>query len=293
MKLATATYDMTWLPDWQAYEAKITAWVSDAVKQGADLLMFPEYGANELAALEGEAAATSPQGSIDAIGKWLDPFEALFSKLAQAHGVHILAPSAPVREDQRVVNRAGFFAPDGKVGWQDKQIMTRWERDEWKIAPGGPLQVFDTTLGKIGILICYDSEFPLLGKALADAGAEVILVPSATEALEGYWRVRVGTMARALELQCVTAMASLTGGDPRLYAVEEDTGAGGIFGPMDRGFPADGVIALGAHDVPGWTLGEVDLQKVRDVRADGRVLNLSHWGEQRPRVEQVAKVTLR
>lgn len=293
MKLATSTYDMTWLPDWAAYEAKISAWVADAAGQGADLLMFPEYGAMELAALEGDTAAMSPQGSIDAVGKWLEPFEALFARLAQAHGVHILAPSAPVREDQRVVNRAGFFTPDGHVGWQDKQIMTRFERETWKIAPGGPLQLFDTALGRIGILICYDSEFPLLGKALADAGAELILIPSATEALEGYWRVRVGAMARALELQCVTAMASLTGGDPRLYAVEDDTGAGGIFGPMDRGFPPDGVIALGTHDAPGWTIGEIDLQKVRDVRADGRVLNLSHWEEQRPRVEQVSKVTLR
>ena len=293
MRLATSTYELSWVTTWPAYEAKITDWVSDAVSKGADLLLFPEYGAMELAALEGEAAAGSAEASTDAIGKWLPQMEALFARLAQTHGVHIVSPSAPVRVDQRVVNRAGLFTPDGKIGWQDKQIMTRFERDPWKIASGGPLNLFDTALGKIGILICYDSEFPLLGKALADAGAELILAPSCTEALEGYWRVRIGSMARALELQCVTAMASLTGGDERLYAVEEATGAGGIFGPPDKGFPSTGVIALGEHDVPGWTIADIDLQAVADVRADGGVLNLSHWEEQLPRVRQVAQVALR
>ena len=292
MKIATAAYELSWLESWDAYVAKIEAWVAEAAADGADLLVFPEYGAMELAGLEGETAAGTAQGSIDAVGKWLPAMEDLFGRLARLYGVFIVSPSAPMREDQRVVNRAGLFAPDGGVGWQDKQIMTRFERDEWRIAPGGPLQVFETALGKIGILICYDSEFPLLGKALADAGADLIVVPSCTEALAGYWRVRIGSMARALELQCVTVMSSLVGKEPRLYAVEENTGAGGIFGPPDLGFPACGVIAVGTHDAPGWTMAEVDLQTVADVRADGGVLNLTHWGEQSPRVVQVAQVVL-
>ncbi|MDQ2095917.1 carbon-nitrogen hydrolase family protein [Rhodalgimonas zhirmunskyi] len=288
MKIATAAYPPTWLDNWGAYEEKLSAWVSDAAEQGAELLVFPEYGAMELASLSGEQAAGSVQGSIEAVGEWLPKANALYATLAQEHGVHILSPSAPVRDGARTVNRTGLFTPDGKVGWQDKQIMTRFERDDWGVEGGGPLQIFDTTLGKIGVLICYDSEFPLLGKALADAGAEIILVPSATEAEEGYSRVRIGAMARALELQCVTVMASLVGEEPRLYAVEENRGRGGIFGPPDRGFPPSGVISEGVMDAPGWTYADVDLEAIRAVRADGRVLNLTHWAEQAPRVGQVS-----
>ena len=171
--------------------------------------------------------------------------------------------------------------------------MTRFEREEWGIAGAtggaGPLRVFDTDLGRIGILICYDSEFPLLARDLAERGVEILLVPSCTEALEGYWRVRIGAMARALEGQCVTVMASLVGKQPRLYAVEENTGAGGVFGPPDRGFPPTGVIAEGKLNRPGWTYATVDLAAVREVRADGHVLNLTHWPEQEAAVTRRAQ----
>jgi predicted amidohydrolase len=84
------------------------------------------------------------------------------------------------------VNRASFFGPEGPLGVQDKQVMTRFEREQWDVVPGGPLKVFDTRLGRIGVLICYDAEFPLLGRALMEAGVEILLVPSCTEALSGY-----------------------------------------------------------------------------------------------------------
>jgi len=129
----------------------------------------------------------------------------------------------------------------------------------------------------------------LLARDLAERGVEILLVPSCTEALEGYWRVRIGAMARALEGQCVTVMSSLVGKEPRLYAVEENTGAGGVFGPPDRGFPPTGVIAEGRLDRPGWTYADVDLGAVRDVRADGHVLNLAHWPEQSLAVSRKAQ----
>jgi predicted amidohydrolase len=161
---------------------------------------------------------------------------------------------------------------------QDKQIMTRFEREEWGVVAGGPLQLFDTALGKIGILICYDSEFPLLGRAVAEA--DLILVPSCTEALTGYSRVRIGSMARALENQCVTVMSSTVGACDWSEAVDENTGMGGIFGPPDTGFPPTGVIAEGVLNKPGWTYADVDLGQIAHVRADGVVLNRRHWDDQ-------------
>lgn len=280
MKIAAAAYPLDWFDDWAAYEAKLRAWVSEAAGQGAELLVFPEYGAMELASLAGREVAADLKGSILAVSERVARSNAVLAGLAAEFGVYILGGSAPVAEGALVVNRAPFFGPDGGMDHQDKQIMTRFERDDWGVSGGGALKLFETGLGKIGVLICYDSEFPLLARALVEAGAEVILVPSCTEALEGYWRVRIGAMARALEGQCVCVMASLVGERPEIFAVEENTGMGGVFGPPDMGFPATGVIAEGELNQPGWTYAEVDLEAVRAVRADGHVLNMTHWEEQ-------------
>jgi len=140
------------------------------------------------------------------------------------------------------------------------------------------VRVFDSAWGRIGILICYDSEFPRLGRALAEV--DIVLVPSCTETLAGYWRVRIGAMARALEAQCVSVMASLVGAAEWCEVADQNTGMGGIFGPPDRGFPQTGVLAEGQLNMPGWVYGTVDLNAIAQVRADGHVLGRTHWPEQ-------------
>ena len=70
-------------------------------------------------------------------------------------------------------------------------------------------------------------------------------------------------------------------------AVDMNTGTGGVFGPPDIGFPQTGVLAEGALNQPGWTYAQVDLSAITNVRADGRVLNRTHWAEQAPRVDSV------
>ncbi|MES0826511.1 carbon-nitrogen hydrolase family protein [Ruegeria sp. SCP11] len=286
MKIATAAYDLDWLDSWTQYEDKLDRWVSEATGQGAELLVFPEYGAMELSTLDGAEVAGDLERSIRAVSDRMEVAQALHQRLAQAYNAYILGASAPVVDGPgRPVNRAAFYSPDGQKDHQDKQIMTRFEREDWDIAPGGPLKLFDTALGKIGVLICYDSEFPLLGRALQDA--DLILVPSCTEALAGYWRVRIGAMSRALENQCVTVMASLVGNNDWSEAVDMNTGTGGIFGPPDKGFPPTGVLSEGTLNQPGWTYADIDLSTIAEVRADGHVLNRTHWEEQSSRVNSV------
>jgi predicted amidohydrolase len=67
IKIATAAYALDWTPDWGAYAAKISDWVANAAGDGAQLLVFPEYAAMELAGLAGEAAAADIRGSIEAV----------------------------------------------------------------------------------------------------------------------------------------------------------------------------------------------------------------------------------
>ena len=184
MKIATAAYPLDPVQGWQAYADKLRDWVAGAAGQGADLLLFPEYGAMELAMLDGPEAAGDLECALHAVARWLPQVDELHSELAAKFGVHICAASAPVFDaalGERPVNRARLFTPQGGCGVQDKQIMTRFEREEWGVQGGTALQVFDTAIGRIGILICYDSEFPLLGRALSVC--DVICVPSVSVTL--------------------------------------------------------------------------------------------------------------
>lgn len=278
--VAAAQYPIGDLGTWDAYEAKLTRWVEEAVRAGASLLVFPEYGGMELASLD-PATMGDLGASLHTVSTLVPRVDTLHARLALEHKVHILAASLPVqRADGAFVNRARLFAPGGKVGVQDKLIMTRFEREQWGVAAGSPLRLFATELGNIGITICYDSEFPLLARALVDAGMEVLLVPSCTEADHGYWRVRLGAQARALEGQCYAVHSPTVGQAPWSPAVDTSTGAAAIYAPPDGDFPGDGVVALGEKDAVRWVFGAVDTDRISALRRDGGVLNATHWAEQ-------------
>lgn len=278
--IAAAAYPLDWFEDWAGYAAKASAWVAEAAGQGAQLLVFPEYGAMELASLGGAEVAGDLEAALVHVAGLRADMEALFAGLAAEHGVHILAPSGPVIDGTKRVNRASLFGPGGLIGHQDKAIMTRFEREIWHVDAGEGLVLFDTALGKIGVTICYDSEFPLLARALAEAGAEIILVPSCTDTLAGYNRVRIGAMARALENQCVTVQAPTVGDALWCPAVDENRGWAAIFAPPDGVWPESGIVAEGAPDSPGWTFATVDLDRVAQSRTAGTVLPFKHWSEQ-------------
>ena len=284
MRIATAAYPLDWLENWDAYAAKLTSWVAEAAQNGADLLVFPEYGSIELASLFGEAIAKDIHQQINKISEIAPRVDALFTELARTQNCHIIAASIPVRlDDSKVLNRARLFAPNGKIGIQDKLIMTRYEREQWCISGGTGANVFDTTLGKIGICICYDSEFPLIARAMAEAGAEIIAVPSCTDTIAGFSRVRVGAMARALENQIFAIQASTIGAfvSP---AVETNIGAAAIYGPPDGMMTPTGIVAEGKLNEPGWTYADLDMAALRQVRLAGEVLNARDWPEQAPRL---------
>jgi predicted amidohydrolase len=278
--VAAAQYPISVLPDWESYAAKITGWLEEAARVGAKLAVFPEYGAMELGSLH-PASMGDLAGSLARVSDLLPRVDALHVELATRLGLHILAASAPCRKaDGRFVNRARLFAPSGAMGWQDKLVMTRFEREQWGVSAGTTLRLFDTVLGRIGVAICYDSEFPLIARALVEAGAELLLVPSCTDSEHGYWRVRLGAQARALEGQCYVVQSPTVGDAAWSPAVDVNHGAAGIYAPPDGKFPADGVISSGALDVPQWVVGTVDFAKTARLRVGGAVLNHRDWGEQ-------------
>ncbi|MDB5660364.1 MAG: amidohydrolase [Cypionkella sp.] len=290
MKIAAAAYPLSPLVDFAEYTAKLTIWVEDAVAGGANLLVFPEYGSMELTSPARRAISENLEAALHEVARRGPAVDALHCELAAKHNLYILGASAPYFGNTRPTNRATFYGPSGIIGHQDKQMMTRFERETWDVVAGNPLQIFDTPIGKIGVLICYDSEFPLLARALIEAGAQIILVPSCTDTLAGYTRVKVGAMARALEGQCVVVHAPTVGLCDFCPAVDENVGAAAIYGPADKGFPETGILAETALNESGWAIAEIELSAIETVRAQGSVFNHNHWPEQADRAAQAIQI---
>ncbi|KTT41620.1 amidohydrolase [Pseudomonas oryzihabitans] len=285
IRLAACQYAIELLETWDAYAAHLTELCEEAAAEGSQLLLLPEYAGLVLSGQLPAAERSDLQGSIAGIQPLLPAWRDLCEGLARRLQLYLQPGSLPVLDDDgRYRNRAWLFGPDGCLGYQDKLMMTRFEREEWNIVGGREgLRVFDTALGRLGILICYDSEFPLLARHLAEAGADLILVPSCTDTVAGFHRVRVGAQARALENQLAVLQAPTVGLAPWSPALDENVGRAGLFVPPDRGMPADGVIAQSDDLCPEfsrWLHAEVDLHEVRRVRTNGQVFIRRDWPEQ-------------
>ena len=291
--IAAAGYAPEWHDSWGAMAAKLDAWVADAAGQGADLLVFPEYGGLEAALIGRPAAPGTAEGWAMRMAERAEDWAALHLDLAARHGVHILAGSLAADGPRGRVNRSWLVTPKGIAGCQDKMILVPWERRPMGLVPGETLNLFETALGRIGVLICYDSEFPLLARALVEAGAEMLLVPSCTDLPAGQTRVRQSCRARAIEGQCLVVQAPMMGRLDGCEASEIATGRAGFFGPPDLGQPPDGILAQGETDVPGWTLATLDPGAIAAPREGGQVGNVAHWVEQDTRLAQVVRVRAR
>jgi predicted amidohydrolase len=279
MKVAAAQYPLDPLPDRAAWREKAERWVKEGAATGASLLVFPEYGAMEFAATFGSAIAGDLAASMAAVADAMPDIHAHFAALARSNRVHILAPSGPARSGTGFVNAAALVTPAGSIGLQQKLIMTPFER-RWGISPGGPLRVFETALGRIGIAICYDSEFPLLVRAQTEAGAGLILIPTCTEQASGYARVRAAAQARALESQVATVVAPTVGEALWSPAVDLNTGRAGIYVPPDPAIAMSGVLAEGELDRPGWIVADIDFAALRRARDNGETRNRADWTSQ-------------
>ncbi|MEQ1652047.1 MAG: carbon-nitrogen hydrolase family protein [Hyphomicrobium sp.] len=280
LHVASAQYPIGQPKSLAEWEDKIALWVKSGAATGAELLVFPEYAAIEQAACFGSEVYSDLHITLTKVAELAATRVALHADLAKRHNVHILVGSGPVRKpDGRFVNAAQLVTPEGAIGAQEKLIMTPFEHG-WGIAAGGPVRVFETRIGTFGIAICYDSEFPLLVRAMAEAGADVVLVPSCTERISGYHRVRTGSMARALENTIATVQSPTVGDAPWSPAVDFNAGAAGIYVPSEHGVSDDGVLAQGKLNASEWVSAKIDLARLRHIRETGEMRNYADWSNQ-------------
>ncbi|MDP9663058.1 UNVERIFIED_ORG: putative amidohydrolase [Pseudomonas cremoricolorata] len=284
IRVAACQYAIELHETWEAYADHLQGLCAEAVEAGARLLLLPEYAGLVLSGQLTPEQRGDLNASIAGIQPLIEPWKALCAGLARRWGIYLQPGTLPVLDsDGAYRNRAWLFGPKGVLGHQDKLMMTRFEREHWGIAAGQGLTVFDTDLGRLGILVCYDNEFPLLARRLAERGADLILAPSCTDTEAGYHRVRIGAQARALENQLAVLQSPTVGLAPWSPALDENLGRAGLFVPPDRGMPGDGVMALSESLDPQrsrWLVCDLDLEAVRRVRQQGQVFTRRDWPEQ-------------
>ncbi|WAC10503.1 carbon-nitrogen hydrolase family protein [Dyadobacter pollutisoli] len=272
--IASAQYPITEHADFGSWAKHIESWVADAAGKGADLLLFPEYGAMELVSIFSEAIRNDIRRQVKELNAIGSDFCQVFEKLARKYNVIIVAPSIPVIDSGKNLNRAYVFSPAGLAGYQDKFFMTRFENEQWGIESAPKtLTIFETTWGKFGIQICYDVEFAIGSQLLCAAGASLLLAPSCTETIRGATRVHVGARARALENQAYSVVSQTVGQALWSPAVDINYGYAAFYSTPDKDLPEQGIISSMTPQKEGWLIQQLDFSKINAVREDGAVFN--------------------
>jgi predicted amidohydrolase len=194
----------------QANVEKGVTWLTKAVEEHeAELVVFPE------------TATTSFVTGLDAYELW-DLVDEVPGRIthamqsaARAHGVHVVWPSYRRGPARGVVyNSSILIGPDGEIiGIYDKTHPFPLERADcggW-VTVGKRADVFETALGSIGMIICYDGDFPELSRLLAVKGAEIILRPSALLRSFDIWQMT--NMARAYDNHVYVVATNAVGPD--------------------------------------------------------------------------------
>jgi len=277
MKVAVAKYSIGMPSDFDAFAARQRAVLSEASRAGARIAVLPEYLALELGATFDQSVRGDLHASLAALQAYRDAWSALYAGLARELAMFVQPGTFLVDiGGGRYRNRAWWFAPDGRSGFQDKLQLTGFEKDAGVIEGGDALRVLDVEGVRVGICVCYDSEFPLPVRAQRDAGARLLLVPSCTDTEAGARRVEVGCLARALENRVFLAQSVTAGLAPWSPALDVNTGEATLYAPMDRGLPADGILARTRGD-EAWAIADLDFDALEASRANAQVANDLDW----------------
>lgn len=273
VRLAVVQYQQRSISSFADF-ARICGYFVDTVADNkSDFVVFPEYFAMQLLSIENEPL--SPRESMVRLAQYNDQLEELFQELAIRYNVNIIGGSHPARaDDGRLLNVAHVFLRDGSVYEQPKIHPTPGERYWWQIEGGDYLRAIETDSGMIGVLVCYDSEFPELARHLVDQGADMIFVPYSTEERQGHLRVRYSCHARAIENQIYVATAGNVGNLPRVRNMDIHYAQSGILTPCDFPFARDGIAAECTENSEMIAFADLNLEQLRSARRYGTVQNL-------------------
>lgn len=237
----------------------------------ADFALFPEFFNAPLMA---ENNHLSEPDAIRELAKHTFNIVSKFSELAISYNINIITGSMPEVVNNELYNAGYLCKRDGRVERFEKLHITPDESKIWGLQGGNTLKTYDTDCGKIGILICYDVEFPELSRLLADQGMDILFVPFLTDTQNGYSRVRNCAQARAIENECFVAIAGSVGNLPKVHNMDIQYAQSMVFTPCDFAFPTNGIKAEATPNTEMILLADVDIDMLRELNQFGSVRNL-------------------
>lgn len=270
VRVGTVQWQMRRMKSVDELMQQVEFFVDALAGYNSDFALFPEYfNAPLMANFNDRSPAEAMRALADDTAEIRDRLQSL----AISYNINIIAGSMPVYEDHNLYNVSYLFRRDGTWDSQYKLHVTPDEKKYWGTRGGSRLNLFDTDVGKIGILVCYDSEFPELPRLLADKGMQILFVPYWVDTKNGYLRVKRCAQARAVENECYVAITGSVGNLPRVENADIQYSQSGIYTPADFAFPHDGVAAESTPNTEMTLIVDLDMTKLTELRHEGAVRN--------------------
>lgn len=237
----------------------------------SDLVLFPEL---LNAPLLQNFNQENPAEAMRLLAEYTEDIRTAFVNMALSYNTNIIAGSIPLLKEETLYNVSYLCRRDGTWDVQYKLHITPDEAQYWGFQGGDNISIFDTDIGKIGILICYDVEFPELARYLVDQGMTLLFVPFWTDTKNAYLRVRRCAQARAIENECYVAISGSVGNLPRVENMDIQYSQAAIFTPSDFAFPHDAIAAEATPNTEMTLMVDLDLDLLKELRQQGSVRNL-------------------
>ncbi|GAB5349410.1 GNAT family N-acetyltransferase [Alteriqipengyuania sp. 357] len=274
VRIATCQLQARAVSGFDEFMRHVEYFVDVAADYESDFILFPELFT--LMLLSAEEKELSPIEAIEALSEYTPRIRQKLSEMALSYNINIIGGSHPTRMDDGDIHNVAYVClRDGSIHSQEKIHPTPNEAYWWNIKGGDSIDAIPTDCGPIGVLICYDSEFPELARRLVDEGARIIFVPFCTDSRQGYMRVRYCAQARAIENQCFTVLSGNVGNLPNVANMDIQYAQSCILTPCDFPFARDGIAAEASENVETLTISDVNLADLSWARAEGTVRNLA------------------
>lgn len=271
VRVSLVQYKMRSVESFEAFAQQVRFFVDVASDSKSDFVLFPELFTLQLLSLLKDSR---PGKAAREVAGFTDAYVTLFRDLAVRYNVNIIGGSQfTIDDEERLYNIAYLFRRDGTVGRQAKLHVTPNEARWWGVRGGHAIEIFDTDRGKIAINVCYDVEFPELGRAAAHGGATILFVPFNTNDRNGYLRVRHCAQARCVENQIFVVTAGCVGNLPHVENADTHYAASGIFTPCDIAFARDGIAGEALPGIETVITQDLDTELLRRARRGGTVRN--------------------
>lgn len=273
VRIACVQYQQRRVSSFEEFAHNLEYFVDVVADYKSDFVVFPELFTLQLLSIENKRIPADQ--AIAELTKYTEPLKELLSRLAVHYNINIIGGSHPTRDDDGdIVNVCYVCLRDGSIHRQEKLHPTPNERYWWGIEGGHEAQTIMTDCGPIGVMICYDSEFPEMARYLVDQGAQILFVPFCTDERKSYLRVRYCCQARAVENQVYVALAGNVGNLPGVENMDIQYAQSCIVTPCDHPFDRDGIAADTTPNVEMIAFADLSLEDLRLSRAGGTVQNL-------------------